>query len=115
MEKLIEKWKNAARTYENAEQKCKKEATRMLCKYKKEAILQCIYELERAMAENLDESAALPLHGVSNNEALESSSDGVAVKGCHNCKNNPHSPFIPRICDSCYADKFNKWQPLTDC
>lgn len=54
------------------------------------------------------------LHDVSNNEALESS-EGVAVKGCHNCKNNPHAPFVPEICDSCYADRFNNWQPLTDC
>lgn len=54
------------------------------------------------------------LHDVSNNEALESS-EGVAVKGCHNCKNNPHAPFVPEICDSCYADRFDNWQPLTDC
>lgn len=39
----------------------------------------------------------------------------VAVNGCHNCKNNPHAPFVPEICDSCYADSFNNWQPLTDC
>jgi len=54
------------------------------------------------------------LHIVSNNEALESS-EGVAVKGCHNCKNNPHAPFVPKICDSCYAHGLNNWQPLTDC
>ena len=39
----------------------------------------------------------------------------VAVKGCHNCKNNPHAPFVPEICDSCYAPGLNNWQPLTDC
>ena len=39
----------------------------------------------------------------------------VAVKGCHNCKNNPHAPFVPKICDSCYAPGLNNWQPLTDC
>lgn len=55
----------------------------------------------------------LNLHFVSNNEALESSSDGVAV-GCHTCKHNPHAPFVPEICDECNPETFSKWQ-ATDC
>lgn len=42
---------------------------------------------------------------VSNNE--------VAV-GCHTCKHNPHSPFVPEICDECNSETLSKWQ-ATDC
>ena len=71
-------------------------------------------DVNEANGVNTSNEQALPLHGVSNNEGLESR-EGVAVKGCHNCKNNPHAPFVPEICDSCYADSFNNWQQLTDC
>ena len=35
--------------------------------------------IKKCVGETSDESAALPLHDVSNNEALESSSEGVAL------------------------------------
>lgn len=50
------------------------------------------------------------LHFVGNNEALESSRDGVAV-GCHTCKHNPHAPFIPEICNKCNPKTLSEWQP----
>ena len=71
MEKLIEKWKHTAHTYEVAEKNGKREATRLIGRYKKEAILHCIDELERVMADSSNEIAALHLHNVSGSFSLD--------------------------------------------
>jgi len=62
---------------------------------------------ERVKAISSNESAALPLHDVSNNEALESSSDGVAV--CPECKSEYWHTCVNgrRYCEDCGFDWAN--------